>query len=80
MFIAFAGLSRKGSGSSDKNDLEACLQGVFSDKARRRKAPSLQKGLSMFMYKIIHHAKIQQNSHIRKYFGHFLCNVGPKSV
>ena len=29
-------LSRKGLGFSDKNDLEACLQGVFNDKARRR--------------------------------------------
>jgi len=29
-------LSRKGSGFSGKNDLEACLQGIFIDKAWRR--------------------------------------------
>ena len=40
-------LSRKGSGFSDKNDLEACLQGVFNDKARRREAP---KPLKVFIY------------------------------
>ena len=36
-------LFRKGSGFSGKNDLEACLQGIFIDKARRCEAPKLAK-------------------------------------
>ena len=40
-------MSRKGSGFSGKNDLEACLQGIFSDKAWRRKAP---KPAKVFIY------------------------------
>ena len=40
-------LSRKGSGFSGKNDLEACLQGIFIENARGRKAP---KHAKVFIY------------------------------
>jgi hypothetical protein len=51
-------LSRKGSGFSGENDLEACLQGVFNDKGRRRKALKLTKGFFMFFSFYIRQCKI----------------------
>ena len=50
-------LSRKGSGFSGKNDLEACLQGIFSNKAWRRKAP---KPAKVFIYVYVRKLSKQQ--------------------
>ena len=48
MFLLLKALSRKGSGSIVKNDLEVYLQGVFNDGARRRKAPKHSKVFLLF--------------------------------